>query len=83
MSTKMTKAELAQALEAANKKNETALVSFTTRIPTKLQSQIKAEAFSRGISVQTLVTAIFEQHFTKSDQEQRTQAAKDAQEPLV
>lgn len=79
----MTKAELAQALEAANKKNETALVSFTTRIPTKLQSQIKTEAFSRGISVQTLVTAIFEQHFTKSDQEQRTQAAKDAQEPLV
>ena len=54
----MTKAELAQALEAANQKNETALVSFTTRIPTKLQTQIKAEAFSRGISVQTLVTEI-------------------------
>ena len=68
----MTKAELAQALEAANKKNETALVSFTTRIPTKLQTQIKAEAFSRGISVQTLVTEIFEQHFQK-EEEQRLQ----------
>lgn len=64
----MTKAELAQALEAANQKNETALVSFTTRIPTKLQAQIKAEAFSRGISVQTLVTEIFEQHFQKEEQ---------------
>lgn len=79
----MTKAELAQALEAANKKNETALVSFTTRIPTKLQSQIKAEAFSRGISVQNLATEIFEQYFSKSDEEKRTQAARDAQEPLV
>ena len=68
MNTKMTKAELAQALEAANKKNETSLVSFTTRIPTKLQSQIKAEAFSRGISVQNLVTEIFEQHFQKEEQ---------------
>lgn len=68
MSTKMTKAELAQALEAANKKNETALVSFTTRIPTKLQSQIKAEAFSRGISVQNLVTEIFEQYFQQEEQ---------------
>ena len=64
----MTKAELAQALEAANKKNETALVSFTTRIPTNLQSQIKAEAFSRGISVQALITEIFEQHFQKKEQ---------------
>lgn len=64
----MTKAELAQALEAANKKNETALVSFTTRIPTKLQSQIKAEAFSRGISVQNLVTEIFEQYFQQEEQ---------------
>lgn len=68
MNTKMTKAELAQALEAANKKNETALVSFTTRIPTKLQSQIKAEAFSRGISVQNLVTEIFEQYFQQEEQ---------------
>ena len=68
MNTKMTKAELAQALEAANKKNETALVSFTTRIPTKLQSQIKAEAFSHGISVQNLVTEIFQQHFQKEEQ---------------
>ena len=64
----MTKAELAQALEAANKKNETALVSFTTRIPTKLQTQIKAEAFSRGISVQNLVTEIFEQRFQQEEQ---------------
>lgn len=64
----MTKAELAQALEAANKKNETALVSFTTRIPTKLQTQIKAEAFSRGISVQNLVTEIFEQYFQQEEQ---------------
>lgn len=79
----MTKAELAQALEAANKKNETALVSFTTRIPTKLQAHIKAEAFSRGVSVQNLVTEIFEQYFSKSDEEKRTQAARDAQEPLV
>lgn len=79
----MTKAELAQALEAANKQNETALVSFTTRIPTKLQSQIKAEAFSRGISVQNLVTEIFEQYFSKSAQEKRTHAAKEAQHPLL
>lgn len=79
----MTKAELAQALEAANKKNETALVSFTTRIPTKLQAHIKAEAFSRGVSVQALVTAVFEQHFSKSDEEKRTQAAKDAQHPIL
>lgn len=79
----MTKAELAQALEAANQKNETALVSFTTRIPTKLQTQIKAEAFSRGISVQNLVTEIFEQHFSKSAQAKRTQAAKDAQHPIL
>lgn len=74
MSSKMTKADLVEALEAANQLNESALISFTARIPSGLKKRIKAEASAKGVSIQTLTIEAFEQYLSQSalvDQEQQ------------
>lgn len=74
MSSKMTKADLVEALEAANQLNQSALISFTARIPNGLKQRIKAEASARGVSIQTLTIEAFEQYLSQDvqvDQEEK------------
>ena len=74
MSSKMTKADLVEALEAANQLNESALISFTARIPSGLKKRIKAEASAKGVSIQTLTIDAFEQYLSQDvqvDQEKK------------
>lgn len=74
MSSKMTRADLIEALEAANQLNQSALISFTARIPNGLKQRIKAEASAKGVSIQTLTIEAFEQYLSQDvqvDQEEK------------
>lgn len=68
MNSKMTKAELIEALEAANNERSKSLANLSTRIPITLHDALKHEASSRKVSVQVVVKEALEQYFSAKEQ---------------